>query len=398
MKDEQAKKQIEEFKKVIESCHVNILIGSGASMPFLETLGNVERNITYIDNHSVEIGENLDLLKCSIYWEYLNKCILGNLFFLDSNVKHYVQKCEASKKGIANKFISVKNEYERLVRNINQIISARDLQLLSKQVNIFTTNVDVFLDSALESLSCNYNDGFSGKKEVIYSTDNFYKIPNKISPHYEFKSEQPNINLFKIHGSVNWEKGEEIGTEYKIKADYNLSTLQEIYNFCIENESKFVNYHEIDAACTQKGIEALKSLKGNKIFVDEFKKQYENIVMINPTKQKFRDTTTNVHYYELLRIYSNHLERPNSVLFVLGFSFADEHIDKITQRVASSNPSLLIYVLSSQKGYEDFEKKFIKYPNIRVLSAERDYYTLADFNLQLEMVIQELPKNSKYGK
>lgn len=397
MKDEQTK-QIEEFKKVIESCHVNFLIGSGTSMPFLETLGNVERNITYIDNHSVEIGENLDLLKCSIYWEYLNKCILGNLFFLDRNTKYYVQKCEEFQQGIADKFISVKNEYERLVRNINQIISARDLQLLSKQVNIFTTNVDVFLDSALESLSCNYNDGFSGKKEVIYSTDNFYQIPIKISPHYEFKSEQPNINLFKIHGSVNWEKGEEIGTEYKIKADYNLSSLQEIYNFCIENESKFVNYHKIDAACTHKDIEALKLLKGDKSFVDEFKKQYENIVMINPTKQKFRDTTTKVHYYELLRIYSNHLERPNSVLFVLGFSFADEHIDKITQRVASSNPTLLIYVLSSKSEYKDFEDKFIKYPNIRVLSAEREYYTLADFNLQLEMVIQELPKNSKYGK
>jgi hypothetical protein len=32
----------EEVKKVIESCHLNFLIGSGASAPFFKTLGNIE--------------------------------------------------------------------------------------------------------------------------------------------------------------------------------------------------------------------------------------------------------------------------------------------------------------------------------------------------------------------
>ena len=42
--------QITEFKKVIESSHVNFLIGSGASRPFLDTLNDLEENITYIIN------------------------------------------------------------------------------------------------------------------------------------------------------------------------------------------------------------------------------------------------------------------------------------------------------------------------------------------------------------
>jgi hypothetical protein len=48
----------------------------------------------------------------------------------------------------------------------------------------------------------------------------------------------------------------------------------------------------------------------------------------------------------LLRIYSNELEKDNSVLFVMGFSFADQHIREITLRAANSNPTLLIYVIA----------------------------------------------------
>ncbi len=388
----------EQFKKVIESCHVNFLIGSGTSMPFLSTLGNIEKNIAFIDNNLKELEDISDALKCSIYKEYLEKCIYGNLFFLEGNISDYTQNCIEANKGIADYFISVKSNYNNFIEKITNIISARDIQLLSKQINIFTTNVDVFFDNSLEELNSSYNDGFSGKKEVLFNTHNFHNVPYKISSHYEFKSEQPHINLFKIHGAINWHKGDEISdSEYSIFADYKLDNLNTIYNFCQKNEAKFIDYQAIDDACKNTDIEALKMLQGDNSICSEFQDLYERIVMINPTKQKFRDTTTNVHYYEMLRIYSNHLERANSVLFVLGFSFADEHIHKITQRVAKSNPSLIIYILSAQSEVDNFKNKFTGYSNVKVIPSQDRFYTLSDFNQQLEAVFKLLPNSNKYG-
>ncbi|SKB64569.1 SIR2-like domain-containing protein [Soonwooa buanensis] len=391
--DYEQNKITEHFKKVIENCHINFLIGSGTSMPFLSTLGNIEKNIAFIDNNLQDSPALANTLKCSIYKQYLEKCIFGNLFFFEEKISDYKQYCQSANKGVADNFISVKDDYLSFIRTIMEIISLRDIQLLSKQINIFTTNVDMFLDYSLEELNLSYNDGFSGKKEVLFNTHNFHNVPYKISSHYEFKSEQPHINLFKIHGAINWNKDKVISeSEYCISADYKLENLKEIYKYCQNNESKFIDYKSIDDACEKPDIEALKKFKVDNSFCQGFQDLYNKIVMINPTKQKFRDTTTNVHYYEMLRIYSNHLERANSLLFVLGFSFADEHIHKITQRVAKENPSLLIYILSSKNAVDGFRDKFVGFNNIKVLTSPNNYYTLKDFTQQLQEVLKLLPK------
>lgn len=50
---------------------------------------------------------------------------------------------------------------------------------------------------------------------------------------------------------------------------------------------------------------------------------------------------------------SNALERENSLLFVMGFSFADEHIAQITKRAADTNPTLQVVVFA----YDDNEEE-----------------------------------------
>lgn len=72
-------------------------------------------------------------------------------------------------------------------------------------------------------------------------------------------------------------------------------------------------------------------------------------MIINPTKEKFKDTLMNQTHYDLLRIYANELERENTLLFVMGFSFADEHIRELTVRVANSNPTLQIIIFAYTK-------------------------------------------------
>ena len=89
--------------------------------------------------------------------------------------------------------------------------------------------------------------------------------------------------------------------------------------------------------------------------------------MINPTKEKFENTTLRLEYYEQMRMYSNILERENSVLFVTGFSFADEHIKEITRRALNSNPTLLVIVFNfSESGKKSIESLFpkLKYKNL----------------------------------
>ena len=81
----------------------------------------------------------------------------------------------------------------------------------------------------------------------------------------------------------------------------------------------------------------------------------------------------NVYYYELLRAYSSELEKENSILFVIGFSMADQHICEVTKRSARSNPTLqIIILLHSDKEVENLNKllEVDRNPNIQVVTPE----------------------------
>lgn len=216
--------QTVELKKVIESAHVNFLFGSGASRPFLDTLNDLENNITYInDSIDINVTPNIDLLRASVFIEYLNKCLFGNLFFDNSDISDYVKNCAEKQDGKADEFMNVKSSYDLFIVLASQLLNSRDIQLLSKQINIFTTNVDVFFEESLETNNCSFNDGFGGRKELIFDTVNFHNTTHKLSTHYEYKSEVPHVNLFKIHGSLNWLKSTEKSvSEYNISADYSI--------------------------------------------------------------------------------------------------------------------------------------------------------------------------------
>ena len=63
------------------------------------------------------------------------------------------------------------------------------------------------------------------------------------------------------------------------------------------------------------------------------------------------------HFYELMRMYANALEKENALMFAAGFSFADEHIASITKRAADVNPTLQIIVFVFNDVEEDSFKK-----------------------------------------
>lgn len=347
----------DEIKKIIESCHINFLIGSGASSPYLGTLSNIEDLLTQL-SLLPESDEKM-VIDASIKRYYFELAIKGNLEIPTGDESTLNQ---------------VRNAYKDFISSINTILNRRKTNLVSKQVNLFTTNMDLFLDFILEDQKLAFNDGFEGKLVPKYGTENFHNSIYKTSSHYEFQSEVPLFNLFKLHGSVNWKLLND-----SISYDYSQSILKEISQVKVDN----TNFLEIrkknsDGTWTNFSLQDLRNnykKQGLERKPDHncFIKSYNKLQMVNPTKKKFEITTRDVIYYELLRMYSNHLERENSVLFVFGFSFADEHIREITKRVAEANPTLLIVIFAYDfESKRQIEKEISSRSNIKFIYDEED--------------------------
>lgn len=374
--------EIEKLKSLIESCHLNFLIGSGASRNHLGTLGNIEELLTELADSGFEANKK-ELLDAIIKHQYFRIAIQGNIEILD---------------GDSDELIKTKQSYESLIQNINIFLKRRKSNLLSKQVNLFTTNMDLFLEYTIENERAEYNDGFSGKLNAKYGTENFHNSIYKLSTHYDIRSEVPLFNLFKLHGSLNWLESES-GIEY----DHVLNSLKSIAEInCTEED--FISIFDADGnpmsiITISEKVDELGLQK--KVIHDSFLEAYNKLVMINPTKDKFATTTQNLLFYELLRMYSNHLESENSVLFVVGFSFADEHIREITKRVALSNPTLLIIIFAFDSHAKQSIKDLIgQRSNIIILAPKegQDPYTLENINkLFFSRVVDMIEEHNKAG-
>jgi len=356
----------DQIKKIIESCHINFLIGSGASRPFLGTLGEIESLLNDLAKEGT--SDNKTVVDASIKKHYYDVAIKGN---------NEIQS------GNGDKLEATKSNYNDFIQSINTILIKRGTSLISKQVNLFTTNMDLFLDYTLEKNNIAFNDGFSGRLNPEFGTENYNNIINKTSTHYEYRSEVPLFNLFKLHGSVNWKQCKD-----KIVFDYGLNVLESIDSIKIDNGDFLDIEYEVEEE--GEGVkwecktvdELLKVESPKKDSHDDFLNAYNELLMINPTKEKFKTTTVNYTFYELLRMYSNYLERENSVLFVFGFSFADEHIREITKRVAKSNPTLTIIIFAySKAGKDSISKLLPNLPNIKYVFDESD-----EINYSLDVI------------
>ena len=111
--------------------------------------------------------------------------------------------------------------------------------------------------------------------------------------------------------------------------------------------------------------------------------------MVWPTKQKFHNTVLNLNYYELLRIFSNELEKNQSLLLVFGFSFNDEHILEIVKR-SLANPTLLVYIFcftedEANKIYKKFEN-CENFNNIKFIYDDQSNFDLERLNKELDNI------------
>lgn len=389
---------LEILRNFIQSSNINFLYGSGISRPYLSTLGNIEKWLTKLaeDNSKEPYKE---VIKASLYKAYCDGVILKNQYFssIDAN------------------FLETKSAYVDFFSICNELMNKRNSQLLNKQINLFTTNIDLLAEKTLEKSGIELNDGFRGTLTPAYSESNFQISLSKSSMQFHKQAEVPMFNLIKVHGAVNWKEQDETIQSDTMLMYYVQQALDKI------DKDYFVNLYKTDG--TEKTYDEVKTdadeialFLPDKAY-DKFFDVYNQIVMINPTKDKFRTSVLDYHFYELMRIYSNALERENSILFVMGFSFADEHIAKITQRAADTNPTLQVVVFAYSDEDLDTYKKNLEIEhrcsnnNILILTpssfreSNQDKYNelckkVCRFDLKtINLLFKEISKNihSCYG-
>ena len=371
--------KLEKLTDIIQSSHINFLFGAGLSRPYLTTLGDIETLLT--DCATIENGRVRQITEDNLKITYVEGVMKPCLDAISIDEK-------------PEKLQKVESAYQDFLKIWNHIISRRGSTLLSKQVNIFTTNIDPLLEGVAEDLGIEFNNGFKGVMRPVFREEAFSSIVSKVSPLYQRTSELPTFNYLKMHGSVNWRHKE---NSAEIFYDGRLETLAKVvermekypFRFPVievlqekideENEGKDDSQKRkqqfekllkaVDDTIRSKqstpkvGGAVEEEIPTESLSIDSvsselmrsFREAYDELVMINPRKAKFRETVIDLHFYELMRLYANALEKPTTCLFAMGFSFADEHIAQITRRAASSNPTLLVIIFA----YDDTAKEAI---------------------------------------
>lgn len=324
----------DEFIKIIESSNVNLLFGSGLASTVLSTLGDIEELIEKNNSLNVMYSTKSRIqIESFLYFRLFIKSIYP--------IATESKKCK-----------KLEEEISFMFENLYKILSLRKDINLDKGVNIFTTNYDLFIEDAIESNKLYYNDGFIGRINPEFSTSNYNFSIRNLSSLSSKRVDSIYFNLFKMHGSLSWESN---NNTIKYTQNY-ISNIKRIYKNHFETFKRF-----LDDFDRFEESEEFKNLNLNQkyryiynLFINEKEsKKFSNFLdeyndklkIVNPNKEKFKETVFNLNYHEMLRIYASYLEKEHTLLFVFGFSFLDEHILKITERCLI-NPELIIIIFA----------------------------------------------------
>ena len=383
------------LRNLFSGCRVNFLFGAGFSANLLGTLNNNEVIFEALQKYQAKNEDErkkVTILFAFLYWSFFVRCIEP----ISSKISTYDSSFDP---------------YKEFGDIVYRIFSERGNPALDRQFSIFTTNYDPIIELIFDHSNCICNDGFEGRIEPRFATDNYSKTYYRQAIFSNRKAEIPSVNLLKLHGSVTWSQdifwGSIIYRQYRDKIGYFTNTYSTLFDTTMVST--------IDAHFTanrpDEANKQIQSLFASSIFdtllakEDDYGKFIQAYKMafliVNPTKEKFSDTLLNKNYYELLRIFSNELEKENSLLVVNGFSFRDEHILDLVKR-SMVNPSLKILIFVYQAtAIGDFQRLFgeVKNNNIIIIdeahnvlstTSERESQTWKDYRLEtFEEIIKE---------
>jgi hypothetical protein len=288
--------------------------------------------------------------------------------------------------------------YLEFLGALNQILLNRRSSLLSKQTSIFTTNVDMLFEVALDLLEIEANDGFAGRIRPRLDLGAFNTVRLRQGTTYEYRSEIPVVNLMKLHGSLGWRTS----GESAVYLDNDLKTLRDAMEAHTRAVGDLVDHDVMVTTledCGRKGsfasLVALAAGKSLNADGQAFADAYALLTIVNPEKTKFALTVLNHTYYDLIRRFANEMERENSLLLALGFSFRDEHLRELVLRAARNNPTLQVVAFCYSREARDeiaalLPAEQIKNGNITLVAPHEATGKAKERKLSLDVITSDL--------
>lgn len=179
-----------------------------------------------------------------------------------------------------------------------------------KPVHLFTTNYDLLLEQALEESSAPYFDGFIGSRKAFFDLG-AVEDETLLPPRW--------ARLWKIHGSLNWR------------------------------------------------------LEGGKTVIRSDQKSENLSYLIYPSHLKY-DQSRKMPYLAMLDRLKAFLLNPSALIFICGYSFADEHINDVIRRSLEANPSAhafaFLYGELSDKKYALGRDCALATPNLSMMAFD----------------------------
>ena len=180
-----------------------------------------------------------------------------------------------------------------------------------RPVHIFTTNYDLLMEQALEESATPYFDGFVGARKAFFDLG-AVEDEGLLPPRW--------TRLWKIHGSLNWR---------------------------LENGSTVVRTDQ---------------------------KTDEQSYLIYPSHLKY-DQSRKMPYLAMLDRLKAFLLAPSALLFICGYSFADEHINDVICRSLETNPTAHVFgCLFGELGADNYKlarQCALTTPNLSLLGFDK---------------------------
>lgn len=301
-----------EFTKVREQDEV-AFPSSGERQVLVETFG--------IDISGGEYAQNLELLMELLFSLrfFLTHSSLpeanGRLEVINSIINkvqaYLLDKCTNG--AFAQGDSSVLNLYETFYRKL--VLRDRSLP----RPWIFTTNYDLFNETAMDRLGLPYANGFSGVVERRFNPTTFrYALAEQLDlTNRKWSAVDGFVYLCKLHGSISWTED-----------NHGLFPIRETLAF-----------------------------------------EQLNKVMIYPTPAK-QNSSLGSPYADLFREFQSRIVREQSVLFTMGYAFGDEHINNIIYQALTIPTFRLVIFADPDLAGEIAKLRALNDPRIWIIGGD----------------------------
>lgn len=216
---------------------------------------------------------------------FLSACDAYQVVFDDTEVGNFISQVKSNVLAQCSNFLDLEDSdistYTELLRKLAK------RRVRDPRLKVFTTNYDMCFENASSELGMMVVDGFSYTRKRRFDGQYFnYDVVDRNKDEQNFI--QGVIQLFKLHGSVSWERDG-------------------------------ANVFETQAPSP------------------------ENACLVYPAKGKYQQAFIQPHL-ELLSRFFEYLRQPNGCLVVSGFGFNDDHLSEPIISAVKSNPSFKLIV------------------------------------------------------